>query len=324
MVDTRRRDRTQRKDCLKGARKPRWRWFSPWAAVVAVGLGGVCAAWAVAATRGGWLGQALRSRLTLAAGGVLLGSAVALCLLAGTIWRLGRGRRPQRAGGSEGTAALEFALLFPLALAIALVMVQSSQLVTHNVVAHYAAYIAARSAIVWVPENISLDEPRNYVSDPDTSEKMRHIHMAAVLALCGASPGKPGAGGAGGSGQGALHRAAYERLYSYYGEPVPAWISRRYEHMYEYALKYTQVDLARPRNGAVYGEREDLSVTVRHTLFLSVPYANRVFALGPSGRALPDGEYGTEVEITYTLTNQGVEDEIDVEVFPRYVGRGQQ
>ena len=37
-----------------------------------------------------------------------------------------------------------------------------------------------------------------------------------------------------------------------------------------------------------------------------------------------DGDYATEAFATYTLTNQGVEDEIDVEVFPRYVGRGEE
>ena len=36
------------------------------------------------------------------------------------------------------------------------------------------------------------------------------------------------------------------------------------------------------------------------------------------------GDYGTDVVASFALTNQGEEDDIDVEVFPRYAGRGEE
>ena len=117
---------------------------------------------------------------------------------------------------------------------------------------------------------------------------------------------------------------AYRRVHAIYDEDPPRWITSMFPHMFEYAQRYTTVELDPPTEGGQYGDTEDLTVTVRHVLYLGVPYVGRVFALGGNAKRLPNGDYGTEVAATYTLTNQGVEDDIDVEVFPRYVGRGEE
>ncbi len=311
---------------MRGDRRGGWWPLTPSATVVAAVVAGVCAAWGIAAAGDGWLARALRSRWTLIGGGAFLGSLVGLYLLVGVLWRLGRARREQAPGGEAGTAALEFVLLFPVALGIVLVMVQSVLLVSQNLLVHYSAYLGARAAIVWVPEKVSYVEPRNVVCDPAGSEKFRRIRQAVIYGLVGAGAGEAGAGGAqGGDTEDTfLQQETFERLHSLYDEPVPAWIRRTYVPKYAYVSEYTQLELRPPREGGVYGDHEDLSVTVRHTLYLSVPYANRIFSLGDSGKRLPGGDYGTEVEATCTLVNQGEEDDIDVEVFPRYVGRGEE
>ena len=34
-----------------------------------------------------------------------------------------------------------------------------------------------------------------------------------------------------------------------------------------------------------------------------------------------NGDYATQVEASYALTNQGIEDDMDVEIFPQTVGK---
>jgi len=296
----------------RGRRLPASVWIA--AAVV----GSVCAAWAVGARSAGWLGGALRDRATILHGAIALGCFVALCVLAEVMRRMGR--RRARGGGSEGTAAIEMVLLFPFALVVALVMIQSMLLAAGNVVVHYAGYCAARAAIVHVPEKLSFEEPRNVLAPPGISEKRLRIRLAAVEAVKGVAAGCDGpwasSGSAGGSEVG---EEAYERFFTLYGRRPPRWVHTMLADKWEYALAHTRVAISEPANGTIYGDHEDIRVSVYHDLYLSVPVARRVF-----GSELPgaSGHFAAQATATYTLTNQGVEDEIDVEVFPRYVGRG--
>jgi hypothetical protein len=287
--------------------------------VLAAVLAGVCAIWAAGACTAGWLGPALRDPMTIRHGAVALGSLAALYVLAGMMWRMGRARK--RSGPADGTAAIEFVLLFPIALCVALVMMQSMLLVTGNIVVHYAGYAAARAAIVHVPERDVYEEPRNVVADPDYSGKWLRIRLAAVEALKGVSAGARGDWGPvpDDAGDGQAMEEGYDRFYALYDRPTPRWVRTMLANKWDYALAHTEVTLIEPAVGGVYGDHEDLTVTVRHQLYLSVPYAKRLF-----GRELygGSGHYAAEATATYTLTNQGVEDQIDVEVFPRYVGRG--
>ena len=56
-----------------------------------------------------------------------------------------------------------------------------------------------------------------------------------------------------------------------------------------------------------YHKREDITVTVRHELYLWVPYAGRIF-----GRELPGwpGHYAKMVSASHTLVNQGRYDNV--------------
>ena len=157
------------------------------------------------------------------------------------------------------------------------------------------------------------------------SAKMHRIRSAAVYAVMPVSASRTGAGGAVGAGGSVRLEQGFERFFSLYGTSAPNWVRTVLANKYRYACDYTDVQLAPPVDGTQYGDHEDLRVTVRHTFYLSIPYANRIFAVFGTAHRLPGGgdEYGSLIQASCTLTNQGIEDDIDVEQFPRQVGRGQ-
>ncbi|MBN1590261.1 MAG: hypothetical protein JW888_12170 [Pirellulales bacterium] len=95
-----------------------------------------------------------------------------LVALVACLWflvRLNRGRIEWRRFGllnrdEVGSAqSLSFVLTLPLFVAIMLLIVQVSQVMIGTMVVHYAAFAAARSALVWIPARVGL-EPENQIS----------------------------------------------------------------------------------------------------------------------------------------------------------------
>lgn len=149
-----------------------------------------------------WLGL-------LAAAGIAL---VLLTRLAGARMQLGRLAEIHR--NEEGAAqTLSFVLTLPFFMMIMLLVVQLVQLMMGTVVVHYAAFSAARAAVVWIPARTADPlEPENCISTlslesgvaPDAGEseggvtykitvdqnspKVRKIFSAAVLACMPISP----------------------------------------------------------------------------------------------------------------------------------------
>lgn len=118
--------------------------------------------------------------------------ALSFALMAWTSGRvlLAKIRRPRlRPLGQLGTSELEFALALPWFLVSVLMTIQVTLLVNAMVVVDYAAYCAARSAIVWLPQNLPA-EPANRVSDVanHTSEKWLRVRRAASLGCVAISP----------------------------------------------------------------------------------------------------------------------------------------
>jgi len=72
--------------------------------------------------------------------------------------------------------SLSFVLVLPFFVMVILFIVQVSQLMIGTVVVHYAAYAAARAAIVWIPANLSEYEPENCISarylDPEALDQV--------------------------------------------------------------------------------------------------------------------------------------------------------
>jgi hypothetical protein len=105
-----------------------------------------------------------------------------------------------------GVQSLSFVLTVPLFIILMLLAVQITQVMIGMMVVHYAAYAAARSATVWIPATISVDEPANcisrvnfdrpvsqggeYVVQPANTGKFEKIRSAAVLACVPIAPSR--------------------------------------------------------------------------------------------------------------------------------------
>ncbi len=102
--------------------------------------------------------------------------------------------------------SLSFVLTLPVFVMIMMLIVQVSQIMIGNIVVHYAAYSAVRSASVWIPASVSLEEGRNRISSIElidyddrigwryriqpTGEKYQKIRQAAVLGLVSLGPSR--------------------------------------------------------------------------------------------------------------------------------------
>lgn len=93
-----------------------------------------------------------------------LGVAVAwlLIFLSGARWQGARVRLLHR-DQSGAVQSLSFVLVLPLFVMVMLFIVQVSQLMIATGVVQYAAFAAARAAIVWIPANLG-SEPANCIS----------------------------------------------------------------------------------------------------------------------------------------------------------------
>jgi len=265
----------------------------------------------------GWLASAVTSRLFIICGVVGVVSACALVAIGGMLWAAGSRNRLRRRS-QDGSAILEFALALPFAMMLVLLMAQSSLLMVGNLCVNYSAYCAARSAIVNVPDDLSPNEPPNVVdSDPTASGKMRRLQVAAVWAVLPVSCSSRDLPEA--DAQALIE--GLESFFERYGEPTPYWVRAHLGRKLRYADEYTTVELEPPAQGGKYAAHEDLRVTVRHTFYMAIPYANRAFSslAGGDGVALGfgQGEYGMVIRATCRLTNEGEQDYVDIEPFPR-------
>ncbi|NLF31659.1 MAG: hypothetical protein GX591_12325 [Planctomycetes bacterium] len=303
-------------------------------------IGALIAVWWAAGRPSTWMAQAVRSRTFVVPGVVLIAGAAALSAVLGAMARLGRARLRRLGADRRGSAVLEFVLLFPIAMGIVLVMVQSALLMTGTLLVHYGATCAARSAIVWVPADLRpWGEPPNVVGPPGGSAKLQRIRHAAVLAIlpAGARSGRFAA-----YADASAVRHTLEGVFDAYRRPAPGWLDTLLEARYGYVddENHTWVELSAPTwvadddaddaadglldgrfdNGSSippYGPREPITVTVHHRLYLAIPYANRLFGEPLEGHP---GHYATEIVVRTTLMNQGRHDDVIVELRPDAAG----
>ncbi len=295
----------------RGARSRRWKLLGALAVVLcaAAGLyaGGL---WWSRTSGAPWMARAMVSGSFLRAAAVFLGSIVLLGGLGVLLTR--RRRRPVR-GAEAGGVLIEFVAVIPILLMLVLILVQSSLLMGGNICVHYAAFCAARSAIVTIPIDAD-NEPRNVMLASELSQKFERIKHAAVMAVL---PISAGAEEVQQADAGTL-TDGLKQLFEDYGEDPPGWLDERLRRKLQYARDYTNVTIAPPvEGGSRYGPHEDIRVKVKHTLYLSVPYAARLFFEMPGGVDLgfAENEYGTEVEATCVLTNEGIRDKVDKELY---------
>ena len=239
-------------------------------------------------------------------GVAILASVVAL---RGLVW-LGGARpcwpRLIRLHGDQTGAvqSLSFVLTLPVFLLFLLLIIQLSQLTICRVVMEYAAFAAARSAIVWIPANLGLgDEQENRISrlrylgdeigedgntyseyeiEPDGA-KFRKIHFAAAMACMPICPSRN-------TGQSRVHpgNSAAEpliRMYHAYdpGAMFNTRIPARIRHKLAYALNHTQVRI-------VVRHKDEEPELVRH-------------GLGPYPEEFAPNEIGWQDQIVVTVTH---------------------
>jgi hypothetical protein len=106
-----------------------------------------------------------------------------------------------------GVQSLSFVLTLPVFVMLLMLMVQISQVMIAAIVVHYAAFAAARSAIVWIPANVGDPETENRISElaplgaGDDPHEVRYrirpqgpkyvqIRRAAVLACMPLAPSR--------------------------------------------------------------------------------------------------------------------------------------
>lgn len=276
--------------------------------------------------RSHWLVQAMASRLFVTCAIVLIVGGLAMAFIGAFLWQAGRPYRTAGRGQS-GVAIIEFALAIPFLLIIGLIMAQASLLMAGNVCVHYAAFCAARSAIVVIPREYASGEERNLLipNDADTS-KMYRIKLAAVTALAPVSCGSEEISPAGAGGD--AYVEGVKRFLSFHSITKPEWVDERLSRKLAYAAEYTDVGVSPPEprtdpaeadEDGYFDDNEDVHVYISHTFYMSVPTGAKVFSLFPGGVDLPFGtnEFGMEIKASCTLPNEGVQDYVDVEEFPR-------
>lgn len=282
-----------------------------WLAGVAVALAAAMpAAWLLAAGRADYVGGAVRSPVFVRCGLIAAACVLALMALGAYLFRAGRRGRAGASFASDetGTAMVEFTLVFPVAMAVMLILIQAMLMMTGTLVINYAAYAAARTAIVTVPKDLGGDgnyyaEPVNQVVDPDHSAKIAQIRLAAVVACLPAA----GRSNQADPSNGAV-RDGIRSYLSASGATVPGWVDNYVSKKLAWADAHTTVRLHAGQTASnVYQHDEDLTVTVQHDYNLTIPFANRLF--GRNHDTATD-LWWTTVTASCTLNNEGVNDSI--------------
>ncbi len=230
----------------------------------------------------------------------------------------GRRRRIISFGGESGTATVEFALVFPVFMFLVLILVQTTLLMVGNQFVHYSAFAAARSAISYIPSDMTERDGwgRNTIKPAQGTPKYDAIRSSAyfaVMPVCGRLE------------DGELSTEAFvdglSDYFASYDRDAPKWVETLAADRLQYAaantdvtvletvvdgqgVDYLQIDAD---EAFTFGPRDAITVRVEHRLNLSVPYVRGIFADGEHDDGL--GKYAL-VSAQYTLTNEGVDPDL--------------
>jgi hypothetical protein len=247
---------------------------------------------------------------------------LAVILLAALEWRLLRALACARATAAgpraiRGAAVFEFALLFPIAVMILAIIVQLSLMLTGNLAVNYAAYAAARAAVVQIPRDLALsggEGPNELVYDP-FSAKMRQIRRAAALAVT------PVAGRVPPLFDGQSIQSGLARLYAQAGVMPRAGLGGAFAEKFTYAdlrtrivaveefdeqtLAWSGLSPNSPLPSYVFAPNRPVRVKIEHDLQLGVPFARTIFSGASFQDASGETHYYATVAAYYELTNEG-------------------
>ncbi len=283
----------------------RWVWWALWALVPV----GALLLWAAMRGQGGFVAAAAGNPVFIKFSLIAVGCLLALLFLGRILLRMGRTqpRKSNLLADNAGTATIEFCLVLPVAVGIVLIMIQAMMMMTATMMVSYSAYAAARTAVVWVPKDLSYNVPQGFASEPENvvvappdSFKMARVREAAALALL------PVAGRMNGDAPNAdqVIQGIHD-YYSAYSEPSPNWVNQLGWQKFAYAWHRTDVQLGNwgNPNGKQYGPAEDVEVWVTHDYQLGVPFAQAILADDRTN-------YTSKLKAVCTLSNEGESDTI--------------
>jgi len=216
----------------------------------------------------------------------------------------------------QGTATIEFTLVFPVLLFLIMLLTQSTLLMGANIVCNHAAFAATRSAVVIVPLNHpEVDEPYNTIQGYEDSYKSLRIRRSAVLAMLPIS-GRLEAGSDNADAQAIV--SGLRHHYDSYGREAPVWVDSLIPERLSYAEAYTHVTVFQTqvvdgqlrllpiRGDHTFGPRDPITVRVTHEMNLAVPYVGLIFANGRHASGSGGSTLYANITSQCTLPNEGI------------------
>lgn len=231
--------------------------------------------------------------------------------------------QPEPAAGDEsGASAVEMTLLLPLLLALLLTILQIALLVQAKFVVNYAAFCAARSAIVAIPSKVQGAggvEERNRINlQNNDAPKMTMIQRAAALPCVAISPvwstGILLATLAQPKPEVAVPMEELALLFPASREDtnISQQLVARAHYAFNPANTSVEIFGEGGNQSGSFGEQELVRVRVTFRYYLTVPFANRLFGTSYYGIKFLDGfgllnQSGLYAPITeeYTMVNEG-------------------
>ncbi len=232
-------------------------------------------------------------------------------------------RRPESAASDQsGASAVEMTLLLPLLLALLLTILQVALIVQAKFVVNYAAFCAARSAIVAIPSKAQGSggvEERNRLNlRSDNSPKMAMIRRAAALPCVAISPvwstGVMLATLAPPKPEVVVPMEELALLFpaSREGDNVSRQLVARAHYAFNTANTRVEIFGEGGDQSGSFGEQALVRTRVTFRYYLTVPFANRLFGTSYYGIKFLNGfgllnQSGLYAPITeeYTLVNEG-------------------
>jgi hypothetical protein len=235
--------------------------------------------------------------------------------LARAIARSGNSVDIKEVDAESGSSAVEFVLVIPPLAVLLLMILQIALIVQAKFVVNYAAFCAARSAIVVIPDNVSANrtvEPRNHIGNPDTSEKLETIHRAAALPLSAISPL---AGFSVETGLPVLTNpdAMVELLklipFDVGSPSMVGQMMLRAPYAYHRENTVVKVLTLEGNEGGSFQEHDWVTVKVTYRYYLAVPFAKKLFGTSYSDNPISNFLFGTNfyypISEQYTLPVDG-------------------
>jgi len=222
--------------------------------------------------------------------------------------RIGVTRLHRDEGGASASA--EMVMVLPIFIFVILLFIQFILVANATMVMNYAAYNAARSAIVWWPDDTqcTADGNRPTRNTLDKCKKDR-IRKAAVISLIGISP-PPAALG------------TVQNVLMLANDPSSVVLSQALNQVNGFFVA-NDVDLGRVANKYLYANNEEftkvefpggdtitdfgaVTVDVKYRFFLNMPLVGWVFGEPYSATGLfLNGPYYAELKARMSLINEG-------------------